>query len=140
MARSALQVKDELQDVARVFRNLAAEPSQGRKGMLIGACESAFGSTENRHLALSWLFRDVPYLEFSTKNLTNGEWYALSRWIGTYIDDEGYHTNDEFGTEALMVVRRAVAEYAAMVLGVDPNGLIANGASLPGLKVINLDE
>src|SRR3990172_4031909 len=132
MARGALHVRAELAANARIFGQNAPEYSSGRKGAIIGRLNEALGSDENRRIVLSWLFRGVPLSSFSTKELSRGAWFALDGWIGSWHDDSGWHVRPDFMVEAMFVVRQAVRDYAAMMFRVDPNGVVASAASLPG--------
>jgi hypothetical protein len=133
VARNALKVRHDLMGHSR---NGGETFSTGHKGAIIGSLNDAFGSDWNRRIALSWLFKTVPDENFSTKYMTDGEWYALNRWIGSWHEEDGWHVSRSFYVEANAVVRFALKEYAASTFGVGPNGVVANGASLDGYKTI----
>lgn len=137
MNRSATQIRYDLLADARVYGDKVQEYSRGHKGAIIGTLNKAFGGDENRRLALSWLFRSFPNPKFSSANLQKGEWFALDRWIGSWHDDSGWNVSQDFYREAYRVIGNALRIYASYVYRVDENGLVANGACLPGDKVIS---
>lgn len=136
MNRSATQVRYDLLADARVYGGRVAELSRGHRGAITGTLNRALGGDENRRLALSWLFRSFPNPKFSSANLQKGEWFALDRWIGSWHDDSGWNVSQDFYREAYRVMSQSLRAYASSLYHVDENGLVANGASLPGDKVI----
>jgi len=57
---------------------------QGMKGAIIGIIDSLLGSRESRNFVLFLLFPGKWGLldDISSKDLSEGEWYALRRWVG----------------------------------------------------------
>jgi hypothetical protein len=98
--------------------------SPGAKGRIIGEFNKAMndGNTpvteqdRRRHLVIAWvLLEDSASFEsdgISTKDLSDPEWLALSRWFSTPGDDGGWRPRESFKTEARWVLNRAEIDAA----------------------------
>lgn len=141
MARNAVGVRSELRDDVRFFGQRTVPSFSARhRGALVGHLTHAFGSDENRRIALSWLLRVLPSDAFSMKDLSETEWYVLSRWIGAYpidaADGSTWVVDRTFLIEARAVLIEALKAYLATFYRVKREGLVSTVATLDGVKVI----
>lgn len=114
MYRKAAQVKESIEKDAELFeRDQLAPLSKGQKGAIVGTLQKAWGGDRNRKVCLSWLFNPVPLKPKSTRDLTEGQWYGLSRWIDSYHDQDEmvWRTQPDFETEALSVLNQALTTF-----------------------------
>ncbi|OGO11449.1 MAG: hypothetical protein A2Y53_00080 [Chloroflexi bacterium RBG_16_47_49] len=74
MMRLPEQVREELQ--AKATETILMPLTKGAKGAIVGMLNKVCGNDRDRHELLKCLFGKQ-----STKELTEGEWVALERWI-----------------------------------------------------------
>ena len=59
---------------------------RGCRGAIIGYLTECATADHHRHNVLNWLFG-----KFTTKLLTDEEWYALDLWVDSHWDNEDQH-------------------------------------------------
>jgi len=90
-------------------------PTEGKRGALIGAINKAVNrmtndANDDRRLMLGYLFTpdDQPMQPLSSSALDGGQWFAVGRWVGSWMDTEGiWQTRPEFPLEAQLCVNWA---------------------------------
>lgn len=99
-------------------RPVTEEPTKGLMGFIVGALNLACGSTEQRRLALGWLFTpDEQVMQpMSSKELSPAQVFALKKWIGPQLvrsdsGQESWTKRADFEIEAKWVLARASQAY-----------------------------
>ena len=103
IARNPYDVAVGLLKDACIHSNAPPMPA-GKRGVIVGALNGVLDEgDDDRYRVLAFIFApDVGLL--STKQLNPGEWEALWEWVGSYQDDDGWHTSPEFKTECKMIL------------------------------------
>lgn len=146
----ALGVKARL----RQLRNLPddfiykdADLTKGTAGAIVGTLDRVLDGKNNRYLVLGWLFNESPqHLPMSSKELVDGEWYALYKWVGFWKNEQTdkWQTAENFEQEALAVLSAAIRNlYDAGVdeqqfYGRDPLSIVDNAVGELGGKVTKI--
>lgn len=111
VARKPQEVRDKIKDDSLLYKG---EPlSAGHKGAITGHLNKWLGSNDNRYLVLAWLFSTNANFEpVSSKQLEEGDWFALSEWVNAEQDEYGHwEVGDLFPIESALVLRAALKDY-----------------------------
>lgn len=145
--RTAAEVRtDVLRDV-QIFSSM--QPlSKGRKGALVGHLNKALGSDDNRHLFLGYLFgRDGLLTPVSTKDLSESEWWAIEKFVGSFEVDGHWKTQQHFHAECFSVLTESIRAFNGLTafppvgFEISAVSLVAQAVSQLGGKVtMLLDE
>ena len=110
-----------------------AQPTAGGKGAVTNLLNNLCGGNDQRKILLSWLFvyNDVPPLvPISSKQLSGGQWYALTIWIGANPDDN-WEPSEDFRVECEIARKAAMSAFSARLEDydiVDPDDLVTKAA------------
>lgn len=97
---SPLEIKRLITKYAN--ENQDAIVPQGLRGAITGLLNAALNGDENRHYVMYYLFGHP-----SSKHLTAGQWYALSRWVSPAkgdMEDAVWTSREGFNREARSVL------------------------------------
>lgn len=108
LARKANDLKEMMRGISKYGGVGVAD---GAKGALIGYMNEYFGGDDQRHIVLAWLFGSEDKLKMSTKELTDGQWYALSWWVDSRQDDGVWDVGPVFAVESGLVLTEALKRY-----------------------------
>jgi hypothetical protein len=100
VAKNPYALREALKKDARIGKDV--EITRGAKGAIVGTLNRKLGGDDVRKLVLGWLF-GITNEPLSSSKLTNGQWYALERWIGMEKIDDEWCARSEFLLEAVRV-------------------------------------
>jgi len=126
------------------------EITKNVRGAITGWLNQHMAGDTNRRLSLGWLFLPVEskLREIHARELGDGHWYALYQWIGFWKDaDNEWNSNEEFPTEAALVVGTAMYEFSRLTLAdqklaseLDPLDMAVTGSLFPGAELFRAQD
>lgn len=108
--KTAYEVKERFQADAITGDKNSVSIKEGARGALIRHMENYLGSPENRRRVLAWLASGIKKGELSSNMLTEGQWYALQRWIDPRKIEGDWIVQPDFPGECALVLAEALIE------------------------------
>jgi hypothetical protein len=142
IARSPDEVRNYVTEQMAI--GAVKEITTGERGAIIGRLNRYLGGDDNRKLALAWLFSHDDR-SLSTKELDNDQWHALIQWIGFWHDDDGWHVDERFPVECVLILNIAAREYGLSKPSekdpeLKPDEMVVDAVSQLGGMVTNVSD
>lgn len=109
MTRSIKEIQEKMVNDSLYGEQVGV--SRGQWGAVIGALGRYLGRADHRYLICAYLFDDLSR-PIHSKDLTDGQKFALFQWCGFYQDEQGeWRASLSFEVEVMLVFNAAVHEW-----------------------------
>ena len=123
--RQPYAIRSSLRKISALYKeksNGEFEVTTGLKGAITGTLNRLLAEDNHRRIVLSWLFfyneqENKPFVEKSSKELSDGDWYAVHNWMDSWYDEDEatWIISETFKVEIAGVLVAALNQYNSEV-------------------------